>query len=122
MRPALLLLLLLTAGCGESPDGDRKAAVENIARTLQNEVASQVEIPDHVERNIVTGESSWESSLRETSVTSSNGFTTRQFELKVRNRASSPQKFGAVIRVYDRNRNELRTRTVREFILPPYAE
>ncbi|HUF17256.1 MAG TPA: hypothetical protein VMS12_04335, partial [Thermoanaerobaculia bacterium] len=46
----------------------------------------------------------------------------RQFELKVRNRASSPQKFGAVIRVYDRNRNELRTRTVREFILPPYAE
>lgn len=121
LLPAVLVLLILSAACGENPDGERRA-VENIARTLQNEVANQVEVPDRIERNIDAGASSWESSFTETSIRSSNGSTTREFSLTVRNKASSPQKFGATIRYFDRNRNELRTRTVREFIIPPYAE
>ena len=75
-----------------------------------------------MERDVNAGDNSWQSSFTETSVTSRQGFTTRQFELVIRNRASSPQKFKATIRYVGDNRLELRTKSTSEIVIPPYEE
>ena len=122
MRLSLALLVLLLFACAPDKKNDGKAVVENMAQTLQNEVAGNMEVPERVQKNVNAGDNSWEMTFNETSAISRNGFTTRSYAIVIRNLSSSPQKFAATIRFLNREGLELRTKRTREIVVPPYAE
>ncbi|MEO8215718.1 MAG: hypothetical protein ABI718_01405 [Acidobacteriota bacterium] len=124
LQPILILLtsVILAGGCAKK-EQRAAAVVENMAQALRNEAADSFSKPPQAHSDqIETGTGRFESQFSEDPAASKDGVTTRPFRLTIRNRSAEPQKFQSTIHYLDGQGQVVRTKSLAQTVVAPYAE